>query len=370
MNGVELNSQLLSWLPSLHLRLLFIFLSSALIYGLMTTGMRRLNSLITQRYRTTSPEMEPRIRSVNRLARIVMLAAIALVDLSLILPQLGADHALVQQWTKTLTGIAVITYIAVLLYWLLLLALGGLRHAVADEDDTITSELKRRTQTISSVLRSTGLVIIAATASMMILQRLGLDIGPIVAGAGIAGIAIGFGAQALVQDTLSGFFILLEDQFRVGDFIRTGDSNGTVERMSLRCTWLRDIDGTLHVIPNGDIRTVSNRSKNWARVIIDVRIPYDEDIDRAEVLLARLADEIVKEEAYAGIMEGEPSVLSVAELAESWVTLKILLMTSAGQQWAISRDLQKRIVKAFNQEDIHFAYPQSVVHVTGERPEQ
>ncbi len=158
--------------------------------------------------------MEPRIKSLNKLARIVMLAAIGLVDLSLILPQLGVDYGLIQEWTETLTGIAIIMCVAILLYWLLLLALGGLRQTVTDEDDTTTSEFERRTQTISSVLRSTGLVIIAATASMMILQRLGLDIGPIVAGAGIAGIAIGFGAQALVQDTLSGFFILLEDQFR------------------------------------------------------------------------------------------------------------------------------------------------------------
>ena len=171
-----------------------------------------------------------------------------------------------------------------------------------------------------------------------------------------------------MQDTLSGFFILLEDQFRVGDFIQAAELGGTVERMSLRCTWLRAIDGTLHVVPNGEIRAVSNRSKNWARVFIDVRVPYEEDIDRAEALLNELAEEITREESYVEAVRGEASVLSITQLAESWVTLKVLLMTAAGQQWAISRDLRKRIVRAFNREGIRFAYPQSIIRTVAETP--
>ncbi len=257
-----------------------------------------------------------------------------------------------------------------MLYWLLLLALGSLRRAVADDDDTTTSDIEQRTDTINAVARSTGLVLIATVASMMVLRVFNIDIAPLLAGAGIAGIAIGFGAQTLVKDALSGFFILLEDQFRVGDFIEVAGTSGTVERMSLRATWLRGFNGTLHVIPNGEIRTVSNRSKNWARVVIDVRVPYEEDIDRAEALLRKLTGEIVAEDDYTSIVQGEPSVLSVAEMAESWVTLKILLMTTAGQQWAISRDLQKRIVRVFNEEGVCFAYPRSVVQVSQRHSDQ
>jgi len=367
MEEIEINAQLLSWLPSLELRILFIIVSSALLYVLMTVAMQRTSRLISQRYHTASPDIEPRVKSLNKLACMVLLVAVVLIDLGLVLLQLGTGFGLIQEWTQTLAGTAVIAYIAVLLYWILLLLLGGLRRAVEDEDHTTSSEQERRTQTISTVLRSTGLVLIVSVASMMILRQLGVDIAPILAGAGIAGIAIGLGAQALVKDVLSGFFILLEDQFGVGDFIEAAGLSGTVERMSLRATWLRAINGTLHVIPNGEIRTASNRNRDWARVIIDVRIPYDEDIDRAEELLGTLTKKIVEEKAYASIMQSEPSVLSVAELAESWVTLKILLMTSAGQQWAISRDLQKRIVKAFNQEGIRFAYPRSVVLVTEEK---
>jgi len=363
MEEIEINAQLLNWLPSLELRILFIVGFSALLYILVTAAMRRTSRLITQRYSTTSSDMKPRARSINKFAQMTLLIAISLVALDLILSQLSADLGLFQEWTQTFTGIAIIAYVSVLLYWILLLLLDGLKHAVSDEDDTTASEIVQRTQTISTVLRSTGLVLIVSVASMMILRELGVDITPILAGAGIAGIAIGLGAQALVKDILAGFFILLEDQFGVGDFIEAAGLSGTVERMSLRATWLRAISGTLHVIPNGEIRTVSNRNRGWARVIIDVRIPYDEDIDRAEELLGTLTKEIVEEKAYASIMRSEPSVLSVAELAESWVTLKILLMTSAGQQWAISRDLQKRIVKSFNQQGIRFAYPRSVVHV-------
>ena len=300
----------------------------------------------------------------------MLMAAIMLMALRLILPQLGTPSQLVEEWTTRLAGIAGIVVAALLLYWALLVLLGSLRHAVADDEPDVTSDLERRTETVSTVLRSTGLVVITIVSAMMVLQLLGLDIAPILAGAGIVGVAIGFGAQALVQDTLSGFFILLEDQFRVGDFVQAADVGGTVERMSLRCTWLRAIDGTLHVVPNGEIRTVSNRSKNWARVFIDVRIPYEEDIDRAEALLNELVAEITHEDSYVEAVRGEASVLSITQLAESWVTLKILLMTAAGQQWAISRDLRKRIVRAFNREGIRFAYPQSIVRTTADRPQE
>lgn len=359
-----MDSLILDWLAPLEVRLLLILLASAVAYILMVTAMRYVSRLVTHRYRTTSPGTESRIRSVTRLVRVAMLAAFVLIDLSLMLQQLGPDLGLVQRWTQTLMGIAIIAYVALMLYWILLLLLASLRHAVADDDGTATSEVERRTQTISTVLRSTGLVVIVATASMMTLRHLGIDIAPALAGAGIAGIAIALGAQALVQDALTGFFILLEDQFRVGDFIETAGISGTVERMSLRSTWLRAVSGALHVVPNGEIRAVSNRSRDWSRVIIDIRVPYDEDIDRAEALLNTLTGEIVREESYASLVQGDPSVLSVAELAESWITLKVLLTTSAGQQWAISRDLQKRIVKAFNREGIRFAYPHSVVQVT------
>jgi len=360
---IAINAQILTWLPSLELRIFFIIAVSALLYILLTVAMRRVSRLITQRYSTASSDMKPRVKSLSKRAQMILLIAISLFALDLILSQLSADLGLFQEWIQTLTGIVIIAYVAVLIYWILLLLLDSLKHAVSDEDNTSTSEIEQRTQTISTVLRSTGLVLIVSVASTMILRQLGVDIAPILAGAGIAGIAIGFGAQALVKDILSGFFILLEDQFGVGDFIEAAGLSGTVERMSLRATWLRAINGTLHVIPNGEVRTVSNRNRGWARVIIDVRIPYDEDIDRAEDLLRTLTMEIVAEKAYSSLVRSEPSVLSVAELAESWVTLKILLMTTAGQQWAISRDLQKRIVKSFNQEGIRFAYPRSVVHV-------
>jgi len=364
---IEINAQILNWLPSLELRILFIILFSALLYTFITAAMRRISRLISQRYNSAGSDMKPRARSLSKLTQMTLLIAISLAAVKTILSQISTDLGHFQEWLQTLTGIAIIAYVAVLLYWILLLLLDGLKHAVSDEDDTTTSEIEQRTQTISTVLRSTGLVLIVSVASMMILRQLGVDIAPILAGAGIAGIAIGLGAQALVKDVLSGFFILLENQFGVGDFIETAGLSGTVERMSLRATWLRAISGTLHVIPNGEIRTVSNRNRGWARVIIDVRIPYDENIDRAEELLGTLTKEIVEEEAYTSIVRSEPSVLSVAELAESWVTLKILLMTTAGQQWAISRDLQKRIVKSFNQEGIRFAYPRSVVDVTEEK---
>jgi len=363
------STDMLEWLPSLELRIAFIIVASILIYVLTTRIIRRTNRLIIKRYRATSPDLESRTRTLHKLTRIAILAALVLLDVRLILPQLGKAPGLVEEWSAKLSGVSVIGAVAVLLYWVLVMLLGSLEYAVADDDTASTTDLERRTQTISGVLRSSGLVVIIVLSAMMALQVLGLDIAPILAGAGIVGIAVGFGAQALVQDTIAGFFILLEDQFRVGEFVKTGDFGGTVERMSLRSTWLRAIDGALHVVPNGEIRIVSNRSRNWARVFIDVHVPYEEDIDRAEALLNGLTEEITSEEGYAHLVRGQASVLSIAELAESWVTLKILLMTSAGQQWAISRDLRKRIVRAFNREGIRFAYPQTVVHAVKDRPD-
>ena len=141
-----------------------------------------------------------------------------------------------------------------------------------------TEDEAQRARTLARVIHSTTLVAIVTIAGLMILQELGPDITPLIAGAGVAGVALGLGAQTLVKDVIGGFFILLEDQFAIGDSIQVGNIAGAVEKMTLRATFLRDLEGTLHVIPNGEMRIVSNRTKNWSRAVVDLGVADEEDI--------------------------------------------------------------------------------------------
>lgn len=258
--------------------------------------------------------------------------------------------------------IAIILMLAVLVYRLWGLVVRRLERMVHDEDSDL-SALERRANTISSIARSTGFVIILAVATVMVLQQVGLDVTPILAGAGVVGIAIGFGAQSLVKDILAGFFILLEDQFRMGDAIQVGDIAGSVERMNLRTTVLRDLEGTVHVIPNGEIRIVSNKTRKWARAVVDVGVAYESDLGHVTTVLEEIGRELATDPAWASYVTEPLEVLGVQGLDASWVTVRTVVKCTPGDQWAIGRELRRRIKDRFEREGIDMPYPQQVVHV-------
>jgi small conductance mechanosensitive channel len=208
----------------------------------------------------------------------------------------------------------------------------------------------RRLQTLSAIFSGVAQSTIFFIGLLILLQQLDVNITPILASAGVVGIAVGFGAQSLIKDLFSGFLILLEDQFSVGDIVRIAEFAGTVEQITLRATRIRGIDGSLTTIPNGNIATVSNLSKDWSRVVLDVEIDYREDVDRAMAIA--LATAIAyREESPQTIVE-EPTMLGVDQVTYTSVTLRLLVKTAPAKQFDITRELRRRIKLAFAEEGI------------------
>lgn len=264
-------------------------------------------------------------------------------------------------WLST-TGVRILIIIlaSLLGYYLLRVISRQLERLVGVEEYATLKEREQRVKTLTTILRGAGLVLIAAIAAVMVLSELGINVAPLIAGAGIAGLAIGFGAQALVEDIISGFFILLENQFTIGDVISVGGISGGVEKMTLRATFLRDLEGTLHIIPNGEIRILSNKTRGWARAVVNLGIAYKEDVGRVLAVLERIGQEMWQDEGYRPLLLEEPAVSGVEELGDSAMTLRIMIKTQAGKQWEISRELRKRIKETFEEENIEMPYPTQV----------
>jgi len=209
---------------------------------------------------------------------------------------------------------------------------------------------RRRLQTLSTTFRGLAQTVILFIGLMIFLQKLNINITPILASAGVVGIAIGLGAQSLIKDFFAGFLILLEDQFSVGDTVKIGETGGTVEQLTLRVTRVRGLDGALTVIPNGSIGAVVNYSKGWSRVVLDVEVDYKEDVDRAMRVMLETAKRM-KEESPTEIIE-EPLMLGVDKLSSASVTLRLLAKTAPNKQNDVGRELRRRVKLAFDQEEI------------------
>ncbi|MFQ5812794.1 MAG: mechanosensitive ion channel family protein [Anaerolineae bacterium] len=224
-----------------------------------------------------------------------------------------------------------------------------------------TEDEAQRASTLTWVIHSTVLVAMAIIAGLMILRELNLDIAPLIAGASVVGVAVGLGAQTLIKDVIGGFFILLEDQFAVGDVIKVGDIAGGVEKMTLRATFLRDLEGTLHVIPNGEMRIVSNRSKDWSRAVVNLGVAYEEDIGRVMAALEKIGHDLYQDEELAPMLLEEPRVSGVEALGDWAVTVRIMVKTEPGKQWDVARELRRRIKESFEREGIEMPYPRQEV---------
>ncbi len=224
----------------------------------------------------------------------------------------------------------------------------------------------QRTRTLGAVLRSIVSVTVYGVAVMMSLGEFDVNLGPLIAGAGILGVAVGFGAQSLVKDFLSGVFMLLEDQYGVGDVIDVGETTGVVEEVKLRSTQIRDINGTLWHIPNGSIPRVANMSQDWGRVVLDVDVAYDTDIPAAVSVIKRVADSVWNEQLPNSTIIEEPAILGVQSLGENSVTIRLMAKTEPGEHWAASRELRARIKGALDEAGIEIPFPQRTVWVRSE----
>lgn len=219
---------------------------------------------------------------------------------------------------------------------------------------------ERKLDTLTAVVKNITKYIIYFIGVIIILDDIfGINTTSILATAGIGGLAISFGAQSLVKDIITGFFILFEDQFSVGDYITIGDYSGTVEELGVRITKLRDFSGELHIIPNGNITTVTNIGRGPMRSSVDIAVAYEEDIDRAIKVIEQVCNKI--KEGNDNIVEG-PTVLGVTELGDSGISITVVAKTNPMEQWALERELKKAIKEAFDRENIEIPYPKMVVY--------
>jgi small-conductance mechanosensitive channel len=227
------------------------------------------------------------------------------------------------------------------------------------ETEVTSLRAEQRISALTSVLRSITSAVIFTIAGFLVLGEVGLDLAPLLAGAGVLGLAIGFGSQALVKDFLSGLFILVEDQFGVGDIVDLDkQTSGTVEAVSLRTTRLRSVDGTVWHVPNGDIRRVGNKSQHWSRALLDIDVAYDTDIDHAKSVIKRVADELWQERD--DILEA-PEVWGVESLGPHSVVIRLVVKTRPSDQYDVSRELRQRLKEAFDAVGIEIPFQQQTV---------
>ena len=219
----------------------------------------------------------------------------------------------------------------------------------------------QRAKTMGSLLKSIVTAVIFAMVTMMAISELGYNVAPLIASAGILGLALGFGAQSLVKDYLAGIFMILEDQYGVGDVVDLGEASGTIEAVSLRVTRLRDVDGTVWYVRNGEILRVGNMSQNWARSVLDIPVAYSEDLHRVQGVLREVAHGLWDDEDYKQVIIEEPEVWGVQSLSPDGVIVRVTLKTAPMEQWEVAREMRERIKARFDLEKIEIPLPQRVI---------
>lgn len=277
------------------------------------------------------------------------------------------------EWLGTSLRIAVVVLIALVLRALLHRAIRkvvdqavarptvpeALRQRLIDTSPAIAVERRRqRAETIGSVLKSVSSIAIFGVAFTTVLSELDVNLGPVLASAGVVGVALGFGAQNVVKDYLNGIFMILEDQYGVGDAVDVGEANGIVEAVGLRVTRLRSVDGTVWHVRNGEILRVGNMSQGWSRALIDVSVAYGTDIDRASVTIKRVADEVWRGDVVGEHVLDEPEVWGVEQLAADGILIRLVVKTAPLEQWKVARELRRELKAAFDAEGIEIPFPQ------------
>ena len=227
------------------------------------------------------------------------------------------------------------------------------------EDD----EFRKRKDTLKSLISYALKIIVFSIAIAMILGELGVKIGPILAAAGVFGLAVGFGAQSLVKDIISGFFIFLEDQIRVGDVIQVAGKSGVVEKVNLKMTILRDLAGNVHFIPNGHIDVVTNMTKGYSRYVFDIGVAYREDVDQVMQILKDIGQELAADPDFSEMVLEPLEILGLDAFADSAVVIKTMTKTMPLKQWAVAREFRRRVKKTFDEKGIEIPFPHRTVYM-------
>ena len=341
-------------LPGLYL--LWIARGLVLVaVGLAVFYSIRISSLLIQGLADRKPEQERLTRPLSGLMAILLVLIGAAAGLRYL------DFTLSEQGVQAIRilGILLGAYIVVRI---VRLAVMRIQQLVTSDDPARAIEASKRANTIGTIINSFALVAILTIAIMLVLAELGIDVTPLLAGAGIVGLAVGFGAQNLVRDVISGLFLILEDQIRVGDVARINGTGGLVQAINLRTTVLRDLEGIVHIFPNGTIAQVSNLTKEWSRYVIDVGVAYKENVDRVMAVLKQIGAELQADPEFGPLILAPLEILGVDDFAASQVTIKIMIKTLPLKQWIVGRELRRRIKNTFDAHGIEIPFPHLSVY--------
>lgn len=224
------------------------------------------------------------------------------------------------------------------------------------------AERAKRADTLAKIIENTLRVAILLAAVLMILRQVGIEIAPLLAGAGIVGLAVSFGAQSLVKDIINGFFILLENNMNIGDVVEIAGKSGTIEKMNLRVTTLRDLEGKVHAVPNGEISTITNMTKEWSRAVLDVGVAYREDIDEVIEVLRGLGDGLRSDPAFGPLIVEPMEILGVESFGDSGVNVRIMFTTKPVKQWQVAREFRRRLKKTFDEKGIGLPFKHHMLY--------
>jgi small conductance mechanosensitive channel len=345
---------------------LFIALAATLLAAWVVSRFTRrlaaagLRAMLHDTVATSSPH-------VRRPLRIISSTAFVLAAAILLFPafEMAGFHPRTGVHLRSLSDFAFgpglkILLVVVLAYALVrmtVLVVRRFEHEMSLGTDLDAIERGKRARTLGSVIRNVFTALVVGIAVLMVLRLLDLDITPVLTGAGIAGLAVGFGAQTLVRDIISGFFLILEDQIRVGDAASINGADGIVESINLRTVVLRDAEGTVHVYPNGAINNLANRSKDFSYYVVDLSVSYFDDTDRVAAALAQVGAELQADPRYGPLILEPIEVLGVDAFGEWSLKLKARIKTVPLKQWVIGRELRRRIIKAFAKNGFGIPFP-------------
>lgn len=226
----------------------------------------------------------------------------------------------------------------------------------------IPTESAKRVETLTRLLRQGVVIVVWVIAGLVVLRELGIDIGPILASAGVVGLAVGFGAQNLVRDVISGFFIIMENQVRVGDVAVVNGTGGLVERINFRTIVLRDLSGVVHVFPNGTITTLSNMTREWSAYVFDIGVAYKEDTDQVVEIIREVGNELKQDSYFGPSMVEDMEIFGLDNFADSAVVIKGRIKTKPIKQWEVGREFQRRLKKAFDAKGIEIPFPHRSIY--------
>jgi len=321
---------------------------------------RALKAVLGDHLSMSSPLVRAPLRLIT-LATFVLMTALLIFpafELAGLQPHTGVSLATLRIWAfEDGLRVILIVVLAYALTRITSLFVKRFEHHVSQGTTLDALERAKRARTLGSLVEKVATISITLSALLMILRQLGVDITPVLTGAGIAGLAVGFGAQTLVRDIISGFFLILEDQVRVGDVAAINGVGGLVEQINLRTIVLRDEEGTVHVFPNGSINTLANRSKDYSYYVITLGVPYHEDPDRVFKILRDVAEGLRRDETYGPFVLEPIEILGVDAFADWAMQLKMRIKTVPLKQWEVGRELRRRIRKALSDAGVNIPYP-------------